>query len=210
MSCLKNLINKSYISNITEITSMNILYNLLIEYHNEYYKFYKSMPTVNILPFWRRIFDEFIKSNHKSLYKEPPPPDYTQEIDFKQYTYNTDIARILDTYEIGVKSYIYKFMPTKIQYIVLFLTSSEYSIEIKYMPETKGNVVEINDSIIKFIGDNYNNRIKYTKSIIKNFCKVYFYLNQNRDAKLEDETIIQAIKKTNYNSEDIDDYNEYY
>jgi hypothetical protein len=218
VSCLSGLIQKSYMSNISEITSMDKICDLLISYHNEYYKFYRRMPTQNILPFWRIIFEQFIKSNHTSLFKEPANYDYTQDVDFKKFTYNTDIAKILDTYEIGVKSYIYKFMPTPIQYIVLFLTSSKYNRDIKYKPELKDNVVEINDCIIKFIGDNYKNRINFTKSIIENFSKVYFYLNQNCGAVLKDKKIIQdtlqaktiiPLIETSDNSIEID-YNKYY
>jgi len=207
-SCLRGLIQKSYISNISEITSMNKIYEILFSYHNEHYKIYKNMPSHNILPFWKPIFELFLNSNHNSLYDKSA--DYTRDVDLSKFTYNKDIAKILDTYEFGVRSYIYKFMPTPIQYIVLFLTSYEYDQTLEYRPKLKENVFIINDIIIRFIENDYKKRIEYTKNIIKNFSKVYFYLKQNPLANFNDIQIIRDIKDTNINEPKDFDFKIYY
>ena len=199
VSCLRNLIQKSYISNISEITSIDKIFEILTFYHNEHYKIYKSMPHQNILPLWKTIFELFLTSNHNSLYDKPA--EYTQEVDLSKFTYNKDIAKILDTYEFGIRSYIYKFMPTLIQYIVIFLTSYQYNQTIEYLPISKENVEIINNIIVEFIGNDYKKRIEYTKSIINNFSKIYFYLKQTPNPDFNNSQIIQEIKAI----EDIDD-----
>jgi hypothetical protein len=190
ITCLRKLVNKSYISNYSEITSLEKVYEILLLYHREHHNiFLKLQRSQSGIPeMWKHLFTTFLISNHKSLF-ESDPPDYSVQIDFSKHILKKDISKILDTYEFGIRNNIHKFFPSDIQYLVLCdTTHTLYDF-------LKSNVIFINKVNEEITKNNCSNRLRHNKNIFESYVKIYSFLRKNPATNLNNPNILEEINR---------------
>ena len=170
-SCLRNIIQQSYLSNISEISSMELVFELLLSVYIKHIELYNNLVVDDyITTRWKNVLKEFLLNCHNSLFIEGGVIDYNVEFDKKKYEYKKNIGDILDFFQFGIRKFEREMMPNIDYYATIFFICKAripiLSATIIYTPKSTENIITMNKIIQEYIHLNYRRTKQYHNDIL--------------------------------------------